>query len=166
MLTRLLALALVLSCFACADDLVHLEPAVTLPTSDTIALIGVSGRELHDGDRYAVPLDYDGVAVPMGVEEREAFVMINTTDRPTLVVSLEVVGAADWSLLAPIRARDVPLVVSGLRVDPGGRIDFDVGFRPEQEGERAATLELVVEQDGVVDARVIELRARCARGPP
>lgn len=163
----LLCLCLSLCELSCADDLaVVAPPPIESTPSDRVDLIGVSGRRLLDGDVYGVPLDYMNVAIAPGSERREAFVLVNDTPDDVLIISLAVVGSDEWTLLAPTRAQRLPLHVEGLRLAAGGRVDFDVGFRALVEGERTATLELVVERQGVVDARVIELRARCARDPP
>jgi len=152
---------------ACADDVAEVVRVEGPPDGGALELIGVSGRRLHDGEVYRVPLDYEGVAVAPGGVRREAFVVRNTTSRPVTVLALEVRGRPDeWRVLAPIRAREVPLEVGGVRLPPGVRLDFDLVFAPRVEGERVATLDLVVSTDERTDVRAIEVRGTCARAPP
>lgn len=153
---------------ACADDGSIVVDGGGGPPGG-IELIGVSGRRLVDDDVYHVPLDYDDVAVARGGMRREAFVVRNTTARRATIVSLAIRGQGpgdEWLVLAPTRARIVALDARGIVLPPGGRLDFDVGFAPRVEGERAATLELIVWSDDRTDIRMIALHGRCARAPP
>ncbi|MCC6623253.1 MAG: hypothetical protein IT385_18485 [Deltaproteobacteria bacterium] len=154
---------------ACADDGALVVDGEPEAERSGLSLIGVSGRRLVDGDVYRVPLDFDDVAVAAGDSRREAFVVRNDLKERATVLSLAARGqggADEWRVLAPIRARDVPLDARGIELPPGTRLDFDVAFAPAYEGERVARLELIVALEDTTDVRVVELRGECARAPP
>lgn len=148
----------------CADDPATID-GIDRPPNERggVELIGVSGRRLGDGDRYRVPLDYEGVGLPIGVERREALGIWNATGDDVTIVRMQLAwpdGAeANWALWAPMRAQSVALDIADRRLPPGGHVDFDVGVRPWESGDCEAWLELVVRIGDRLESRIVELSA-------
>lgn|GEM_PF-4989160 len=130
-----------------------------------LELIGISGRTLDDGESYRVPLDSERLVKPE-TTTREAMVLVNRSREDVLIEGFAIVCDSDeWRLVAPTRARELPLAVNGIMLHPDARIDFDIALTPQKSGLREAWLELSARGDGGADKRRIRLSAKVASGP-
>lgn len=130
-----------------------------------LELIGISGRTLTDGESYRVPLDSERI-VAWDTTAREAMVLVNRGRHDVLIESFTIgCDTGEWRLVAPTRARELPLAVEGVLLHPEGRIDLDVAFSPRDGGVREAWLELTT-RDGVgAETRRVRLWAKVASPP-
>lgn len=166
--TRTLVLMLVTIgvCGACADDRVGDEVAIA--RSGGVEIIGVSGKRLSDGTRYRVPLDSERV-VALGAPAREAMVLVNRSLVPVRIERFELApdagSAGPWRLLAPTRAREVPLGAVGVVLGADARLDFDVGVSPRVEGLQRATMIIAWRSGERDETRRITLEAWAVGAP-
>lgn len=164
---NLVAMLAALSVFgACADDGAGDE--VAIKRSGEVEIIGISGKRLSDGARYRVPLDSERI-VALGAHAREAMVIVNRSLVPVRIERFELApeagAAGPWRLLAPTRAREVPLGAVGVVLDPERRLDFDVGLSPRVEGLQRATMIISWRSGGRAETRRITLEAWAVGAP-
>lgn len=151
----------------CVDGVIEASPDALeemVGEAGGLELIGISGRRVGDGESYRVPLDSERV-ITLGATAREAMVLVNRGPNDVLVEGLGVVDeSGEWRLVAPTRARELPLAATGILLHPEARLDFDVAITALDGGLREAWLELAWREGGSARKRRVLLWARVA-GP-